>query len=152
MTAGLAIGFPEPGLSCLESLGNLLYHAASTVARIRSGEVTPVPRTPTAPAERLSRSSEGIRLLRVLVVGSVPDEITSGIVRAVGSVEDAAIALAVEGPFDVVVVPSLVALTEIQPLTTHPVVVDRPETRSTLRARLRLAVAADAARRLGGET
>jgi hypothetical protein len=148
MTAGLALARPAPDY--LASVCDLLRHAARTVGRIRSGEVTPVPRTSSAAADRVTRSSEGIRLLRVLIVGHVPEEIANAALRNVPTMDEAALALAVEGPFDVVVVANEAAAEEMRDLTSHPVVIDLPEARSTLRARLRLAVAADAARRIGG--
>lgn len=147
MTAGLALSLPAPDY--LASVCDLLQHAARTVGRIRSGEVTPVPRTSSASADRLTQSSERIRLLRVLVVGRAPEELSSATLRTVPTAEDAAVALAVEGPFDVVVA-SASAAEELRGLTSHPIVIDIPEARSTLRVRLRLAIAADAARRLGG--
>lgn len=90
-------------------------------------------------------SSEDLRLLHLLVVGPVPQQVAMARVVSVTSVEDAERELGV-GDFDAVVVASEADAERLERLGLAPAVVDLPP-RDLLRARVFRALAARSCRR-----
>ena len=127
----------------------LFRDTADRVRRVVRGADTPARRDPSKMPPVLTSSSRAIQRMRVVVVGTVPEELRVAQVHEVATVEALAPVLAVEA-YDVVVVPDEPTALEAERLTGRPVVVDDPMIRATLRSRLRSAIAAWNVRQIGG--
>lgn len=139
---------------------SLFTDAADIVRRMVRGEHTPPPKRPAVRAlpPAVTSSTEAIAQLRLLLVGvtggalpHVPDELRAALTTWVSGPEEAAQRLAVETPPDAVIVADERLVAVLAPLTTRPIVVDRIDERTTLRARIHLAVAARLAHQIGGQ-
>lgn len=119
----------------LAAVADLLCEWRDRLVRVRRGE-EPVPTRPVG-AEKpdpLTSSTEKIRQLRLLIVGSTPQElVAAGYTKNVGTVAEAITALTVE-TIDVVIAPDDAAA-EALATCGRPVVVDYIEQRSFLRSR-----------------
>jgi len=131
-----------------ELLPALFRDTAERVSRIVRGKETPVPRDPSKIPPVLTSSSRALQRMRLVVVGSAPDQLRVAQVHEVPR-ESIAPVLAVEA-HDAVVVPDQETAYEVERLTGRPVVIDDPLIRETLRSRLRSAIAAWNVRQIGG--